>query len=158
MSQADDLAEFMYMDDQEKPRSKYLEYMFEDLFHGKELDHVFKDNFLEYCETFFGISIIDDKVFTDEREALRFVSTFGLVSVKPISKEWLSDDTYSHCLFESTLMLKGNHVKQFKQFISPSLTVAPNKHYAILITFIEFLREITVAHYNFGKEEEPTLH
>lgn len=148
MARNDDLPQFMYLDFDQKPRSQYLEHMFEDIFYGRELNEVFRQNFAEYCEAFFDVSQdeVPSAIFDDYDAALRFVSKFGMVSIVPIDPEYLEDKDFAHCEFQSALALRGEYRLPYGDRCDNGLTVAPDKHRAVLLAFIEVMREITIIH------------
>jgi len=148
-----ELPDFMYMDD-DKPRSKYIEHMFEAVFFGRHLDALFRENFETYVRTFFAIEDVPIEIYTDESAALKFVSIFGLVSVTPICDEYRADPDFVHCEFQSVIHPKAKALDAYKGDLKCSPTCAPTVHRAILLAFIEFLREITVAHISYSKENE----
>lgn len=150
-----ELAEFMYLDSEHKPRSKFLEYMFEDLYHGRAIGELFVENFEAYCNTFFEIDRVDLNVYTHTRSAVRFVSQFGMISISPINPELLKDKDYAHCKFQSKLTLKKEYHEAYGIPIECHSTVAPTEHSACLIAFVQFMREITIAHIE-GRTRDPT--
>lgn len=146
-----ELAPFMYLDSQQKPRSKFLEYMFEDLFHGREYGDHFVENFETYCRTFFDIHYVAPDVFTNFQAAVRFVSRFGIVSIKPINEQFLADPDFKHCRYQSEIILKKKYSAPYGIDRQCTITVAPTKLAAALIAFVELMREITVAHIENGE-------
>lgn len=148
-----ELPEFMYMDNN-KPRSKYIEHMFEDIFFGRYLGPLFRENFETYMKTFFGIENVPTEIYHEEQAALKFVSRFGLVSVTPICNEYRADHDFDHCDFQSIIHPKGIALDAYRSDIKCSPTCAPTVHRAILLALIEFMREITVAHINYASEDK----
>jgi hypothetical protein len=147
-----EMPEWMYIDQESKPRSKFLEYMFEDLYHDRPLGELFRENFETYCGQFFDIFYVPQEIYSEYETALRFVSEFGMVSITPFDNGEWNDPDFSHCNYQSEIQLKPKYAEPYGIKTKCQPTVAPTMHAAVLIAFVQLMREITVAHIENGEK------
>jgi len=114
-------AAHLYIDDTGEPRDKHIENLFRDLFEGRPLDAIFRNNFGVYLSELYGEEIEPPAgIFIDAGYCIAWINRFfGPVTVKPCGPP--SDDPdFANVRYVARIRLSGSS-KRFKPAYAPSM-------------------------------------
>lgn len=133
----------IYIDSESLIRDRHVEHMFEDCFHGRDLDDIFQNNFKLYFEALAARYLPDPQlpppeVFEDAALARAWVTiNFGLIYVGEF--KWddpnRDDEDLAHCTWEAKLRTRvaDNVVES---------CYAPSALHAVLMTVVQVMRHV----------------
>jgi len=112
---------------------QHIENLFEDCFHGRDIDEIFQHNFREYFTMLTGhTSSVPDGIFTDKLECYQWIAThFGLLSITSIAEP--SSAEYAHCRYVAKLRTPVSE---------PTPCLAPTELHAALLAVVYVFRTI----------------